>query len=169
MNTLLWSCNGVANAFFERVLGVCGTAESERQMSKIETYEDGGEARVAGFLKDKAVVVTGAGNGIGRAVAIGCAAEGAKVVVADLGVGLAGEDPTSEVADAVLEEIKDSGGEAVAVADNVATWEGGKHIVERAPRRSVVSTAPSASPASSGSGCSSTCRRMSGMPSSRST
>jgi NAD(P)-dependent dehydrogenase (short-subunit alcohol dehydrogenase family) len=84
---------------------------------------------VAGFLKDKAVVVTGAGNGIGRAVAIGCAAEGARVVVADLGVGLAGEDPTSEVANIVVKEITDAGGEAVAAADNVATWEGGEHIV----------------------------------------
>jgi NAD(P)-dependent dehydrogenase (short-subunit alcohol dehydrogenase family) len=61
---------------------------------------------------------------------MGCAAEGANVVVADLGVGLAGEDPTSEVADAVVDEIKKAGGEAVAVADNVATWEGGKHIVD---------------------------------------
>jgi NAD(P)-dependent dehydrogenase (short-subunit alcohol dehydrogenase family) len=74
---------------------------------------------VAGFLKDKAVVVTGAGNGIGRAVAIACAAEGAKVVVADLGVGLAGEDPRSEVADAVVQEITDAGGEAVAAADAI--------------------------------------------------
>jgi NAD(P)-dependent dehydrogenase (short-subunit alcohol dehydrogenase family) len=94
-----------------------------------DTDEEGVDAEVAGFLKDKAVVVTGAGNGIGRAVAIACAAEGAKVVVADLGVGLAGEDPTSEVADAVVKEITDAGGEAVAVADNVATWEGGGHIV----------------------------------------
>ena len=85
---------------------------------------------MAGFLKGKSVVVTGAGNGIGRAVAIGCAAEGANVVVADLGVGLAGENPTSEVADAVTKEIKDAGGEAVAVADNVASWDGGKHIVD---------------------------------------
>jgi NAD(P)-dependent dehydrogenase (short-subunit alcohol dehydrogenase family) len=87
------------------------------------------EVGVAGFLKDKAVVVTGAGNGIGRAVAIGCASEGAKVVVADLGVGLAGENPTSAVANAVVKEITDAGGEAVAAADNVATWEGGENIV----------------------------------------
>ena len=95
----------------------------------------GGEVAVAGFLKDKSVVVTGAGNGIGRAVAVGCAAEGANVVVADLGVGLAGEDPKSDVADAVVDEIKQAGGEAVAVADDVSRWEGGKHIVDTCVER----------------------------------
>jgi len=83
-------------------------------------------------LDGKVVAVTGGGNGIGRAVAKFCAAEGARVVVADYGVGLAGEDPTSEVADAVVAEITEAGGEAVAVADDVATWEGGRRVVATA-------------------------------------
>jgi NAD(P)-dependent dehydrogenase (short-subunit alcohol dehydrogenase family) len=101
----------------------------------VERDEGGEDAAVAGFLKDKAVVVTGAGNGIGRAVAIGCAAEGAKVVVADYGVGLAGEDPKSEVADAVVDEITQAGGEAVAIAEDVSEWEGGERIVDTCVER----------------------------------
>ena len=130
-----------------------------------ETEEDGGDIAVAGFLKDKAVVVTGAGNGIGRAVAIGCAAEGAKVVVADLGVGLAGENPTSEVAEAVAKEINDAGGEAVP---SRTTWPAGREASTsstRALRPSAASTAPSALPASCGNGCCSTCPKTSGTPS----
>jgi NAD(P)-dependent dehydrogenase (short-subunit alcohol dehydrogenase family) len=84
------------------------------------------------FLEGKAVAVTGAGRGIGRAVAMGCAAHGANVVVADYGVGIAGEDPTSEVADAVVKEITDAGGTAVAVADTVTTMAGGERIVQTA-------------------------------------
>lgn len=90
---------------------------------------------VDGALDGKVVAVTGAGNGIGRAVALRCAAEGARVVVADLGVGLAGEDPTSEVAEAVGAEIRDGGGEAVTVADDVASWEGGRRVVGAAMDR----------------------------------
>jgi NAD(P)-dependent dehydrogenase (short-subunit alcohol dehydrogenase family) len=90
---------------------------------------------MAGFLKDKAVVVTGGGGGIGRACALAAAAEGAKVVVADIGVGLAGEDPKSEVADAVVKEIEAAGGEAVSVAENVATMQGGERIVGAAVDR----------------------------------
>jgi len=90
---------------------------------------------VAGFLEGKVVAITGAGGGIGRACALACAAEGAKVVVADLGVGLAGEDPSSAVADAVVEQIEASGGEAVAVADDVATMAGGARIVGTAVER----------------------------------
>ena len=67
---------------------------------------------MAGFLEGKVVAVTGGGGGIGRAVALAAAAEGAKVLVADFGVGMAGEDPTSEVADAVVAEITKAGGEA---------------------------------------------------------
>jgi NAD(P)-dependent dehydrogenase (short-subunit alcohol dehydrogenase family) len=87
---------------------------------------------VAGFLDSKVVVITGAGGGIGRACALASAAEGAKVVVADLGVGLAGEDPTSEVAQSVVKEIESLGGEAVAVADDVSTMAGGERIVNAA-------------------------------------
>ena len=84
---------------------------------------------MAGFLDGKAVVVTGAGGGIGRACALAAAAEGARVVVADIGVGLAGEDPTSEVAEAVVKEIEAAGGEAIAVAEDVSTMGGGERIV----------------------------------------
>jgi len=90
---------------------------------------------VAGFLDGKVVAITGAGGGIGRACALACAAEGARVVVADLGVGLAGEDPHSDVADAVVGEIEAAGGEAVAVAEDVSTWAGGERIVSTAVDR----------------------------------
>jgi NAD(P)-dependent dehydrogenase (short-subunit alcohol dehydrogenase family) len=87
---------------------------------------------VADYLKGKSIAVTGGGGGIGRAVALACAAEGANVVVADIGVGLAGEDPKSEVADAVVAEINAAGGAAVAVAESVTTMAGGQHIVDAA-------------------------------------
>jgi len=87
---------------------------------------------VADFLAGKSIAVTGAGRGIGRAVAMLCAAEGAKVVVADYGVSTDGSDPTSEVADGVVKEIADAGGTAVAVADTVTTMAGGSRIVQTA-------------------------------------
>jgi len=87
---------------------------------------------VGNYLQGKSIVVTGAGSGIGRAVAIACAAEGASVVVADFGVGIAGEDPTSEVADTVVKEITDAGGTAIAVADTVTSMEGGARMVQAA-------------------------------------
>jgi NAD(P)-dependent dehydrogenase (short-subunit alcohol dehydrogenase family) len=87
---------------------------------------------VGGYLQDKVVAVTGAGGGIGRAIALACAVAGARVVVNDYGVSLAGEDPTSEVADSVVAEITAAGGEAVAVADSVVTMDGGQRIVQTA-------------------------------------
>lgn len=87
---------------------------------------------MSGYLEGKSIAITGAGRGIGRAVALLAAAEGAKVVVADYGVSMSGEDPSSEVADAVVAEIVAAGGEAVAVADTVTTMEGGERIVQTA-------------------------------------
>src|SRR5712691_3417771 len=84
------------------------------------------------FLDGHVIAVTGAGRGIGRGVALACAAEGARVVVNDYGVGVAGEDPTSEVAEEVVAEITRTGGTAVAVADSVTTMEGGQRIVDTA-------------------------------------
>lgn len=87
------------------------------------------------FLAGKVVAVTGAGRGIGRAVALACAAEGARVVVNDYGVTVDGEEPTGEVAAAVAKEIEAAGGEAVAVTDDVSTMAGGQRIADTALAR----------------------------------
>ncbi|AZS86623.1 SDR family NAD(P)-dependent oxidoreductase [Streptomyces griseoviridis] len=84
------------------------------------------------FLAGKVVAVTGAGRGIGRAVALAAADEGARVVVNDYGVSVAGADPTSDIADQVVEEITAAGGEAVAVADDISTMAGGQRLVDTA-------------------------------------
>ena len=87
---------------------------------------------MAGFLEAKVVAVTGGGGGIGRAVALAAADAGAKVLVADLGVGMAGEDPSSEVAEAVVAEITKAGGEAIAVADDISKMESGERLIATA-------------------------------------
>ncbi|MEV0964057.1 MULTISPECIES: SDR family oxidoreductase [unclassified Streptomyces] len=87
------------------------------------------------FLAGKAVAVTGAGRGIGRAVALACAAEGAGVVVNDHGVSVDGAEPASEVAQAVAAEIEAAGGEAVAVADDISAMAGGQRVVDTALAR----------------------------------
>src|SRR5262249_10924495 len=68
-------------------------------------------------------------------VAMACAAEGANVVIADYGVGMAGEEPTSEVADAVVKEIAELGGTAIAVADTATPMAGGGRIGRTAVER----------------------------------
>lgn len=87
---------------------------------------------MAGICEGRVVVVTGAGRGLGRAYALGLAAEGAKVVVNDLGVGTHGDATAERPADEVVAEIRKAGGEAVANFDDVADWEGGARIVKTA-------------------------------------
>ena len=84
------------------------------------------------YLEGKVVAVTGAGRGIGRAVALDAARNGAKVVVNDFGVAMDGTEPSSEVANAVVAEIKEAGGEAVANPSSVTEMEGGASIVQSA-------------------------------------
>jgi NAD(P)-dependent dehydrogenase (short-subunit alcohol dehydrogenase family) len=84
------------------------------------------------LMERKAVIVTGAGRGVGRGVALELAQAGASVVVNDLGVSLGGDSEQSAVADEVVAEIKASGGAAVASQDSVSSWEGAHRIVQAA-------------------------------------
>ena len=84
------------------------------------------------FVKDKVVLVTGAGGGIGREFAIALAREGAKVVVNDLGASLDGVGRDNERAQLVANEIKSAGGEAVANGDSVADWDAAARMVKLA-------------------------------------
>ncbi len=88
-----------------------------------------------GALDGRVAIITGAGRGIGREHALLLAAEGAKVVVNDLGgpvdgSGDGGDDRSP--AEQVVAEITEAGGEAIVNADDVADWEGGKRLIDAA-------------------------------------
>src|SRR5580698_4321663 len=86
----------------------------------------------AGSCTGRIVVVTGAGNGIGRAHALAFAAEGARVVVNDLGVSRDGQGHDQLPAERVAAEIRAVGGMAIANADDIATWDGAQAAVAQA-------------------------------------
>ena len=86
-----------------------------------------------GLLDGRVVIVTGAGGGIGRAHALAFAAEGARVVVNDIGVGLDGSPAGGgSAARGVVDEIAAAGGEAVTSGANVADWEEAAGLVQTA-------------------------------------
>jgi len=84
-----------------------------------------------GRLDDKVAVITGAGRGIGREIAMLMAGEGARVVINDLGANTDGTG-TGKVADDVAAEIRKMGGEAVSNTDSVAEVKGGENLLQTA-------------------------------------
>ena len=85
-----------------------------------------------GSLDGRVAIVTGAGRGIGREHALLFAAEGAKVVVNDLGGAVDGSGDDRSAAQQVVDEIAAMGGQAVANSDDITDWEGGKRLVDAA-------------------------------------
>ena len=83
-------------------------------------------------LDGKVAVVTGAAHGLGRIHALGLAAEGAKVVVNDLGASVDGQGTDESAAQAVVDEIKAAGGEAIAHFGDVADWGAAQSMIRTA-------------------------------------
>lgn len=82
------------------------------------------------LCENRVVIVTGAGRGIGREYALQLAQHGARVVVNDMSVSRDGEDTGESTAEAVVREITDAGGQALASHENVADFEGAKRMVD---------------------------------------
>jgi NAD(P)-dependent dehydrogenase (short-subunit alcohol dehydrogenase family) len=84
------------------------------------------------LLDGKVAIVTGAGRGLGREEALALAAEGARVIVNDIGVSVAGEGTDQSPAAAVVADITRAGGTALANYEDIADWNGARRIIEQA-------------------------------------
>lgn len=85
-----------------------------------------------GICDGRTVIITGAARGLGRAYALTFAAEGANVVVNDIGTSLSGEGRDTSAADGVVAEIVAAGGNAIANYEDITDWEAAKRIVDAA-------------------------------------
>ena len=85
-----------------------------------------------GICDNRTVIITGAAGGLGRAYALAFAAEDANVVVNDIGTSLGGEGRDTSAADAVVAEITESGGRAIANYEDITDWDGARRIVDAA-------------------------------------
>jgi NAD(P)-dependent dehydrogenase (short-subunit alcohol dehydrogenase family) len=85
-----------------------------------------------GICDGRVVIITGAGRGLGRAHALAFAAEGAKVVVNDLGASLGGEGVDMSPAQEVVAEIESMGGQAIVNGDDISDWDGAGKLVQSA-------------------------------------
>ena len=88
-----------------------------------------------GIVEDKVAIVTGAGRGIGRAIAMLMAEEGAKVLVNDVGAALDGSGGDTGPAQQVVDEIKKKGGQAIASTLSIGEPQNADKIVQGRARR----------------------------------
>jgi NAD(P)-dependent dehydrogenase (short-subunit alcohol dehydrogenase family) len=85
-----------------------------------------------GLCDNRTVIITGAGRGLGREYALAFAAEGANVVVNDIGASLHGEGRDASPAVSVVDEIVAAGGRAIASHDDITDWDSARRVVETA-------------------------------------
>lgn len=85
-----------------------------------------------GICENRTVIITGAARGLGRSYALAFAAEGANVVVNDIGTSLNGEGRDTSAADGVVNEIRAAGGKALANYEDITDWDAAKRIVDAA-------------------------------------